>query len=407
MPDDFEVILDRCLADIAAGHETIDSCLRRYPAQSGQLAVLLPIAERARRMSPPAPLAVDKRRALESRLLRRAGQLRSKPVLRAPVWRRRVALALAAFVVVVLLLGSAVSVSAGSVPGDLLYPVKRAAEQVRLTLASQQQRVSLYLDFAAQRLQELHALGKRGEVSKDLLAEISSDTALALEQIPELPQPAQAALLTSLANFENQQSQALEDMASSAQGDARAALLAALADSTVKHKRAVDLLAKAGADHNPAPVPSQVPSPAGIPATQPAQGHPAVNPASTGIVEPLVTVAPQPTSVSPSDSLAPTSAMEEHAPPGQARQSTPESPPGQVKQSTPHSPPGQERQSTSESPGQVRQSTPHSPPGQDRQSTPESPPGQVKQTTPHSPPGQDRQSTPESPPEKPVKTPQK
>src|SRR5512136_2850856 len=94
MPDDFDVILDRCVADIAAGRETIDSCLRRYPAQGGQLAVLLQIAAWAREAPPLAPLPIDKRRALEFQLLRRARQLQSKLALRptvprAPVWRRR------------------------------------------------------------------------------------------------------------------------------------------------------------------------------------------------------------------------------------------------------------------------------------------------------------------------------
>ncbi len=396
MPDDFEVILDHCLADTAAGRETIDSCLRRYPAQAGQLAVLLRMAERVRNAPPPAPLPADKRRALESGLLRRAGQLRSKPVLRPPVWRRRVALALASFIVVFLLLGSAVSVSAASLPGDFLYPVKRAAEQVRLTLASQQQRVGLYLEFAGQRLQELRALRDRGEVSTELLAEISSDTAQVLDQIPALPRQTQQVLLTSLASFEEKQSQVLEDMASSAHGEAEAAVMAALADSATKHKRAVELLASAGSDNDPGAGSSQGPNPTGAAATPPAQGRPAVKPASTDLVEPQVTVPPQATRVSPSNSHKSTPEIG-HTPPGQAKQITPQSPPGQGKQTTPQSPQGH-----------AKQTTPQSPPGQVKQSTPQSPPGQIKQqSTPHSPPGQVRLSTPQSPPGKPVKTPKK
>ncbi len=385
MPDDFEVILDRCLADMAAGRATIDSCLRRYPAQGEQLAVLLRIAERVRDAPPPAPLPTDKRHALESRLLRRAGQLRSKPAPRPSVWPRRVALALASFIVILLLLGSAVSVSAASVPGDFLYPVKRGAEQVRLTLASQQQRVSLYLEFAGQRLQEVRALRERGEVSSDLLAEISSDTAQVLDQIPALPQPTQQALLTSLASFEDQQVQVLEAMASSAQGEAQAAVMAALADSTARHKRALDLLAGAGSHNPPGAGSSQGPNPTGAAATQPAQGQPAVKPESTDAAGPRDTATPRATKVLPSNSHESTPEME-HTPPGQARQSAPQSPPGQARQTTPQSPPGQVKQ----------QSSPESPPGHAKQNTPQLPPGQVKQ-----------HSTPESPPEKPVKTPKK
>ncbi len=377
MPDDFEDILDRCLADIAAGRETIDSCQRLYAAQSGQLAVLLQIAQQVRQAPPPAPLPTGKRRALEARLLRRAGQLHSRPALRpavprVPLWRRRAALALASFVVVFLLLSSVVTVSAASVPGDFLYPVKRATEQVRLTLAPPQQRVELNLEFAGQRLLELRTLKARGEISKALLAEISSDTTRVLEQIPALPHPAQPALLTSLTSFEDQQLQVLEDMASSAQGDAQAAVLAALADSTTKHKEAVDLLAKAGSDNNPASVPSPTSGPASLQATLPAQSRPVVKPESTDTAGPQNTGTPPATSVSPSNSLTSTPEVEEHTVPGQARQSTPLSPPGHAKRTTP-----------------------------------QSPPGQAKQSTPHSPPGQAKQSASESPPEKPVKTPKK
>jgi hypothetical protein len=254
------------------------------------------------------------------------------------VWRRRVALALASAIVVFLLLGSAVSVSAASVPGDFLYPVKRATEQVRLTLASEQQQVNLYLEFARQRLQELRTLKDRGEVSKDLLAEISSDTALVLERIPVLPQQNQQALLTSLTYFQDQQLQVLEDMASSVQGDAQTTVREALADSAAKHKQAVDLLAGAASDNNPAAGSPQGSSPTGVAATRPAQGHPAVKPESTDTAEPQVTVTPRATRVQPSNPHKSTPEVE-HTPPGQVRQSTPQSPPGQVRQSTTQPPP--------------------------------------------------------------------
>jgi hypothetical protein len=361
MPDDFDAILDRCLADTAAGRETIDTCQRRYPAPGGQLAALLQVAEQIREAPPLAPLPLDKRRVLESRLLRRAGQLRSKPAFPSPVWRRRVVLAAASIVVVFLLLGSAVSVSAASVPGDILYPVKRVTEQMRLTLASQQQRVNLYLEFAGRRLQEMRVVRDRGEVSTDLLAEITGDTALALEQMPALPQPARQALLISLAGFEEEQLQVLEDMVPTAQGEARAELMAALSDSTARHRQAVNLLAGAAAGNAPAGGSSHGSSPAGVVATRPAQGHPVVTPESTDSVEPQVTVTPRATRVSPSNSNKSTPKME-HTPPGQARQTTPQSPPGQV------------------------------------HSTPEK-----KQT----PPGQESRSAPQPPPEKPVKTPKK
>lgn len=64
---DFDVILDQCLTDVAAGLETIDSCLRRYPALANQLAPLLAVAEQVRAV--PAASTVPRSSYRLSRLL--------------------------------------------------------------------------------------------------------------------------------------------------------------------------------------------------------------------------------------------------------------------------------------------------------------------------------------------------
>lgn len=74
--------------------------------------------------------------------------------------RRRLAVTLlAAAVTVVLLAGSAVAASAGALPGQLLYPVKRAVEKIDLTLhRDPASRARLHLQFAERRLDELSTL---------------------------------------------------------------------------------------------------------------------------------------------------------------------------------------------------------------------------------------------------------
>ena len=265
MPEDFDTILERCLADIAAGRETIDSCLQRYPAQAGRLAALLELAERVQ-AAPAAKLPDDKRRALEAQLLRRIALERSQPVSRsaAPRFllrRRNFAWAMAAVIVAVLLLGSTVSASAASVPGDVLYPMKRAVERVRLSLTPDEQRVELHMEFARQRLQELNILQERGDVSEELLTEISDETAVVLERVPSLPQDEQQAVLMSLTDFQDQQAKVLEVMASSAQGEAHNKVLNALADSATKQQQAKALLAGAAAGTTPTPGAVQEPEP--------------------------------------------------------------------------------------------------------------------------------------------------
>ncbi len=46
-PEDFAKVLARCLADLVAGHATLEDCLQRYPAKAGRLAAILPFAEQA------------------------------------------------------------------------------------------------------------------------------------------------------------------------------------------------------------------------------------------------------------------------------------------------------------------------------------------------------------------------
>ncbi|HTP11434.1 MAG TPA: DUF5667 domain-containing protein [Anaerolineae bacterium] len=319
MPEDFDAILDRCLADIAAGRETIDSCLRRYPAQAGRLAVLLELAERVQ-AAPPTQLASDKRRSLEMRLLKRAAQLRSNPVSQSTTprlspWRRSFALALAAVIAVTLLLSTAVSASAASVPGDVLYPIKRAAEQVRLALTPDEQQVDLHLEFARQRLQELNVLQERGEVSEELLTEISSETTSVLDHVSTLPQDKQQIILMSFTDFQNQQVQVLEVMAASTHGAVQTRVMNALADSATKQQAAKDLLAGAAASPTRTYGSTQEPEPTVVDETQP-PGEPTLRSAATDKPHPQATA--KETKVSPA-----TTPEVEHTPPGQAHQPTP------------------------------------------------------------------------------------
>src|SRR5207302_8476906 len=74
--------------------------------------------------------------------------------------RHRVALVLIAAVITVVLLGSAaVSASASALPGELLYPVKRAVEKIELIIhRDPSSRAKLHLEFAQRRLTVLSAL---------------------------------------------------------------------------------------------------------------------------------------------------------------------------------------------------------------------------------------------------------
>src|SRR5512136_1590704 len=156
--DDFESIVDSCLEDIAAGRETLDSCLQRYPAQAARLAPVLAVAERLREMPAGPFMPADQSRVQESRYLKRAAQVYSRATRRAAVpqrgtWRRGWMAVLAAFGVCLLSI-TGLAAASGSVPGDVLYPVKRVTEQVRQALTSESQQAALHLNLAQERLVE-------------------------------------------------------------------------------------------------------------------------------------------------------------------------------------------------------------------------------------------------------------
>ena len=123
-----------------------------------------------------------------------------------PHRRRRLALTLiAAVITVVLLGGAAVAASASALPGDVLYPVKRAVERIELTIHSDPaSRARLHLQYAQRRLAELSALlaerrvGQNVDVGAEMSAYQKEVAAAQLALAGELGNPSFAGLLDSV-----------------------------------------------------------------------------------------------------------------------------------------------------------------------------------------------------------------
>ena len=323
--DDFESIVDGCLEDIAAGRETADSCLQRYPAQAARLAPVLEVAERLHQMPAAPSMPMDKRRVQESRYLKRAAQLQSRATRRAAapqrgMWRRGWIPVMAAFLVCLILVTTITAASA-SMPGDALYPVKRVTERIRLALTSEPQQAALHLNLAQERLAELRALAAYHEVPPNLLADISAETTLVVQQIPSLPPEQQQALLTHLTEFNDENLQVLQSVAAFATGDTQASVQAALADSTAKQDRAKEMFASLKILPDSPPDGEQGPplTPAGS-ENRPTQvkastQEPAIQPPATA--EPKAQPAPQSTKKAAPNPQKPTPKIEA-TPPGQS-----------------------------------------------------------------------------------------
>ena len=175
-----ETILTNCITEIRSGRATLAECLDRYPSSRSELESLLKIVLN---IQEPPGLNLDSsyKQAAKARLLRQIGATRQKksrsfadilsfglpPRL---VWARVAVSVLAVIIVISMLAGGTVYAAQGSLPGDLLYPVKIGAEDARLLITGDSSaKVQLNLKFAQTRLVEMNELAN-GDQEKVVLA---------------------------------------------------------------------------------------------------------------------------------------------------------------------------------------------------------------------------------------------
>ncbi|MBC7252225.1 MAG: hypothetical protein H5T62_18350 [Anaerolineae bacterium] len=273
---EFEAVLDRCLADMGEGRATIEELVVRYPQYARRLEPLLRTGQRI--ISSGPQLSDEVASAIQERLLRRAAELEGQR--RAPRPRRslfswllpRFRLMPAVLVLLIALLVSGLLVSpvaAASLPGDVFYPVKRAAERVQLGLTfSELGRVRLHIQFAERRLEEvLTLLEQRGQLDEATLAEVGTETDVALTLAEQLGDERDQ-VLTTLAALTERQQAVLAEVKSKAPPQAQAGLSRAMERSRRGHERAQAALEGAGKkkkDQTATPRPTYTPRPTHTP----------------------------------------------------------------------------------------------------------------------------------------------
>jgi hypothetical protein len=175
--------LEICLNRTRRG-ESAAACLRDYPHLAEQLAPLLAAAALARRA--PQPQLNPGTRLAVQRQLRGAVAGRAPRRMAGTPWYRMAALRLAAALVIAFLaLGGGVAAAQSSLPGSSLYPIKRAGEDLRLSLTFRpEQRAALHMQLARTRLEETLALLERGQpADQGALDDIARRYDLALANI--------------------------------------------------------------------------------------------------------------------------------------------------------------------------------------------------------------------------------
>ncbi|MGA9532013.1 MAG: DUF5666 domain-containing protein [Anaerolineales bacterium] len=166
MSSSLEQALQACLQQVEQGTDW-NAALAAYPAIRSELEPLLETALAAMDAGDEPVPAVAAMRS-RSRILARASELRNQRNTngrQAPFALRKVAGAIAAVLMVLVSGAGLLFASAQSLPGERLYPVKRAAELATLRLSlNQRQRISLSVAYEHRRLSEIRQLLIEGQV---------------------------------------------------------------------------------------------------------------------------------------------------------------------------------------------------------------------------------------------------
>ncbi len=158
--------LEVCLEAIRTGADP-EACLKLYPDLADELRPALIIAQRARALG-SATVPIRGMQTSRARLLARARELTAarRPFLLRAAPRLAMA-AVALLLVLMLSLNGLAVVSAKSLPGDALFAVKLAAENVSLKLTNNPEtRLKMEEDYQQRRADEIRSLLSQSRIHK-------------------------------------------------------------------------------------------------------------------------------------------------------------------------------------------------------------------------------------------------
>ncbi len=217
MKKPIEEILDICFRKINEGIP-LKEILGQYPDYADELKELLATAKKIKDV--PLPEPSDKGLAYCLVRLGEALELQrqKRPKARIPgllyfpslSWVKALVFAL----VIILVSWGTVTLSANSLPGDLLYPIKFMTEKVKFFLtADSRGKVELRLIYSEKRMQDLvRHLDKRRDLNTELLKAMLDEATLALEDISRLPDPEGPVYFSRLQYLNAYQKDVLENL---------------------------------------------------------------------------------------------------------------------------------------------------------------------------------------------------
>ena len=157
--------LNTCLELLEQG-STVEACLERYPQLAAELEPMLRLAVQTQRAGETIATSAEAQRVglgritdawAERQARRRKRWLGFRPLAKS--W----AVAMVAALILVFGGWTTSTAAAGSVPGEALYPVKKAQERfLLLVVFSDRGKAELHAKFAQERTQEIEKLAARG-----------------------------------------------------------------------------------------------------------------------------------------------------------------------------------------------------------------------------------------------------
>lgn len=207
-----EELLDICF-EMARRGEDWKYFLAGYPAHSGEVELLVQLAIGVREAAEPQDAAVP---GLSGTLLRMGREMarrehdREETAVRRRIWLfggvRGPVWAKAAFAALVLVVlgASAVELSARTVPGQFLYPIKILTEKARFALTSDlDERVELRITFSERRLDEVVKTLRKGQgADRELVSSMLEEARAALDDAAKLPESKSSAYKVRITSLE-------------------------------------------------------------------------------------------------------------------------------------------------------------------------------------------------------------
>lgn len=251
MAKKIEKIIDNCIKLISENNLSIEQCLKRYPKFKEELKPLLESFIKVKefeKINPPAIFDDEVKirfinivKAKQSQILPKKGMIPKFITKFSGLWTMPTLAKISIFVILFLFISGFTSIlSANTLPGDFLYPVKIASEKVIIFFTPNNKKVNLHIIFAKRRLDEIEKMaekGRIGEITKTLnVLETEIDSVINYMGDFEIDIKTQGVFDRILKNFEKQRI-VLEEVLGKVPDEAKPAIEKAIKNNMTKSNK--------------------------------------------------------------------------------------------------------------------------------------------------------------------------